>query len=364
LRIGHSKHVGAFALLTSLALIMSIASSTAYASNTQTRRWFWLNEGKYAVYESTGPVILFLNLSRRGDVIKLINVVSHIKLSWRILELRGDRAVVRFEAVLYNISKAERWFLKVGVGGMIQERSNTTLPDPYRISKTLILDLRNDSVLYNGKYVGAWSWFLPRDSFFKNTTLHLVKGFYVGIIANPPPMKAYERFTGVTYVYRVAELVKEGGNNPLIKGYVLPKSIKVLNNVELPQSRLGLALEYVDPKPTPIYYDLVTDIVVRIDLWADNQNLFYTDNVLGRVVRINSLWSPSQHVKELPPPPMHVYIVLRDTNIPLGRPVFGATGPMNFSRGLDSGVLILATVVSVLSLALAYLYVRKLRNRL
>jgi len=355
-----------FSLLLLFLCLMIMLNSIEFVLCTSViggKSWFWFGKGVYAIYESTGPVILFLNLTREDNTITLVNVIAYIKLSWSIIDIQGGKAFIRFNVTLYNISKAERWHLSEKLGMLKGMRATSiSLPDPYTMSRIITINLHNRTVYYEGRYIGEWHWFLHREE-FKNTTLHLIKGFYLGLIANPPPLEVYERTEGIAYVYPLKNIVMAGWLKRALGNYSFPKSISVLDNMTLPDSRLAVALAFFHDTCTPIYYDMITGIIVRIDLWRDMEHLHYADSILEKVFGINEFWCRSQPSKEFPPRPMHVYIKLVDTNIPLSRPTFGATGTICLAQSWNLTILMLSTAIIALLIPIIVFYIKRSRPR-
>jgi len=340
-------------------IILSGVQCITYVNIVESKSWFWLSKGAYAIYESTGPVILFLNLTRENNAITLSNIIAHIRLAWSIIDIKEEELILRFNITLYNISKAEKWNLLEEPSGLkMMSAKNISLPDPYTMSKTITVNMHNRTVYYKGRYIGEWHWFLHRDE-FKNTTLHLVRGFYLGLIANPPPLEVYERTEGIAYVYPLKNIVMAGWLKRTLGNYSFPKSISVLDNVALPDSRLAVALAFFHGTCTPIYYDMITGIIVRIDLWRGMEHLHYADNILEKVFGINEFWCRSQPSKEFPPRPMHVYIKLVDTNIPLSRPTFGATRTIYLAQGWNFSILVLPIAIIALSILIIVFYIKR-----
>ncbi|MCD6488381.1 MAG: hypothetical protein J7K21_04065, partial [Desulfurococcales archaeon] len=193
--------------------------------------------------------------------------------------------------------------------------------------------------------------------------LHLVRGYYIELIPSPPPIEEYEKFTGIGFIYPLQELLAKSNK------VNYPMEIIILGNISLPSSRIAVALTFFGGESTPIYYDMVTGILVRVDLWKNRYTLIYSDSILEKIFRINYLSSTIHRTNdkfsgtEPPFKAIPVSIVLVDSNIPFTRPVFGAVKPVRINTGWSLVAIVMGVIASVLLTIILYLAYKRLGRR-
>jgi len=334
--------ISKYSLLIFIFLFLLIISQllVIYPVKAKNVSWFWFRVNSYAKYVSNYTVNALYDCSSnlnygktlRGDVI----------IYWKIIDANETHFKVFFNITFYNISYAKEFMY---INGKYRYKKL----DINRLVRTctLTVRLKDRLIYYDGKCIGEWAWFIHTWE-IGNISITLAKGF-----------KPYEsNIPKETFI-------SQGTVIPLSRLNITNFNIN-LDYIVLPASRLAvLAFPLGKSGPSPIigckiYYDMITGVIVRIDLWDITFGRItpgiYTDNLLYHVLNITEIDGAITKKIDKKVIYMPISLILVETNIPLERPIFG-----EMKKQQPNKLYLLLPVILAISTYVLYRILRKAR---
>jgi len=317
-----------------------------------------MEPGAYAKYKSNTSINVMYDLVIEDNVVRFKSLKCYLELCWKVLEVEDSHAKILFDITCYNISslKVKEFVFKGSNLAYYRSKDiNVSIPCLSR-SAIIMLDLTNRSIFYNSKYIGEWFWFIRLEE-AKSKKIILVNETYP--IGNEEFNTEEKPMLGI---YGEGIISPPEKNFAIDLGFIkLPSTrLAVLNAPFIPSPYAGQGLHMLAAR-LRIYYDLISGIIVKIDLWYVDPKApkgitpgCYRDSLLLKALNVLGFSSITK-LKDQEVIPAS--IILFDTNIPLERPIFGSE-----VKKADEHLLFLS-IISILLVIFVLCLVLKLRAR-
>ncbi len=372
---------------------------------------YWVRPGAYAVYESYGPLRINLFRGMRSDSNGTIHeyycqLVAFVRLRWVVLRVKGSMALVNFTLTLISPGReglkceVTSYLFRKGAGGAFV----SYYPDPQIMgmfvgtergegksdyvvlgsnevswSRLVWVNLVNSSIVVNGRaYPESFMFFVNPCLISGNKSIYQVKTFLDGGRVRYV-VYVFSNFTSIfnervlltdgsllnvalPIFKRIRELVPSSPLSGLGLGRVYVTHCYGKGSVEKnisskPLTILDISCGWAGDEP-PSFYDLSSGIMLALTLYsveARGKEVYDVGvgswGVLYRLFNVTDVFMDPQvsSVKIGKYVVNYSFIYLKDTNVPLRKPVFGGVIEISSLEwwGLSLAMVAICAVASV-----------------
>ncbi len=376
-----------YGLIVVLVLVITIVEASYNVHDTE--EWYWIKEGIYARYRSTGFMVTKI-VPRNSSKYYWILVLSYIELTWTIIDLNNTHAKILFNLTLVNISKALGLIVKpppdlfdirmYNVTEIPEEFKPINLNDPTTFTANLIVDLRDMSTYHEGRFIGKWIFFLP-STMIMNGTIELntrltnktieeavkqlegsTKGsrhYIIGKGKFNVPTEVIEEYirslksilnTKVMPLDEWIKFINEGkGKFPPLKYAIrslVPNLVKTMNLHGLTLTTTRLSVGFNLWYGFLLAYDSISGLLLAISPCGSEpyrSSNHFVDSILDNLFDIEFIrcvWT----IRGEAPLFIPGYLILVDTNIPLDRITIGATT----TSSINLNILLISYIIPII----------------